>query len=47
MLKNAVELLCSLFLSALAVLIGSCIVGSVVMAIRAVNRGSTIVGTKR
>jgi hypothetical protein len=46
MLKNTVELLCGLFLSALALLIGSCIIGSVVAALRAVSRGSTVVSTR-
>ena len=46
MLKNTIELLCGLFLSAPALLIGSCIVGSVLAAIRALNRGSAIVGTR-
>jgi len=47
MLKSTVELLGGLFLSALALLIGSCIVGSIVAALRAVGRGSHTVGTRR
>jgi hypothetical protein len=42
MLKNMVELLCSLFLSALTLLISSSIVGSIVAALRAVGRGSIL-----
>ena len=40
MLGSIVELLAGLFLVALTLLIGSCIMGSVVSALRAVNRGS-------
>jgi hypothetical protein len=40
MLEGTVELLGGLFLSALTLLIGSCIVGSIVAALRAVSRGS-------
>jgi hypothetical protein len=42
MLEGIVELLACLFLSALTLLIGSCIVGSMVAALRAVNRGSPV-----
>jgi len=38
MLESVVELLGGLFLSALTLLIGSCIVGSIVAALRAVSR---------
>jgi hypothetical protein len=47
MLESAVEVLGGLFLSALTLLIGSCIVGSIVAALRAVSRGSGTVGTRR
>jgi hypothetical protein len=40
MLGNVVELLGSLLLSALTLLIGSCIVGSIVAALRDVSGGS-------
>jgi len=40
MLESIVELLGGLLLSALPLLIGSCIVGSIVAAIRAVSRGN-------
>jgi hypothetical protein len=40
MLDSALELLGSLFLTVLTLLIGSCIVGSMVAALRAVSRGS-------
>jgi hypothetical protein len=42
MMEGIVGLLACLFLSALILLIGSCIVGSIVAALRAVNRGSTL-----
>ncbi len=47
MLESTVELLGGLLLSALTLLIGSCIVGSIVVAIRAVSYGSATVSTKR
>jgi hypothetical protein len=47
MLENTVELLAGLFLSALTLLIGFCIVGSIVAALRAVSRGSASVSAKR
>jgi hypothetical protein len=40
MWESIVELLGGLLLSALPILIGSCIVGSIVAALRAVNCGS-------
>jgi hypothetical protein len=39
MLKSIIELLGGLFLSALPLLIGSCMVGSIVAALRAVSGG--------
>jgi hypothetical protein len=50
MLEGIVELLVCLFLSALTLLIGSCIVGSIVAALRSVNRGNPVntgIGTER
>jgi hypothetical protein len=47
MLESVVELLGGLFLSALTLLIGSCIVGSIVAALRAVSRESATVNTRR
>ena len=47
MLESAVELPGDLLLSALALLIGSCVVGSIVAALRAVSRGSATVNTRR
>jgi hypothetical protein len=47
MLGSTVELLSGLFLSALTLLIGSCIVGSIIAALRAVSRGSAAVSTRR
>ena len=46
MLESIVELLSCLFLGSLALLTGSCIVGSIVAALQAVNRGSAVT-TKR
>jgi hypothetical protein len=40
MVESVVELLFGLFLSALILLAGSCILGSIVAALRAVNRES-------
>jgi hypothetical protein len=40
MLESIVELLGGLLLSLLPLLIGSCIMGSIVAALRAVSRGS-------
>jgi hypothetical protein len=45
MLESLVELLVGLFLIALTLLIGSCIVGSITAALRAVNHGSARVNT--
>jgi len=47
MLESTVELLGGLFLSALTFVIGSCMVGSIVAALRSVSRGSTAVTTRR
>jgi hypothetical protein len=44
---SAVELLGDVLLSALTLLIGSCIVGSIVAALRAVGRGSVIANMRR
>ena len=46
MLAGVVGLLVSLFLIALTLLIGSCIAGSVVVALRAVSQGSAKVNTR-
>ena len=43
MLENIVDLVVYIFLSALALLVGSCIVGSIVAALLAVSRGSVTV----
>ncbi len=40
MLTSTVELLCGLLLSAVTLIIGSCTVGSIVAALRAVSRAS-------
>jgi hypothetical protein len=47
MLEGTVELLGGLSLSALILLIGVCIVGSIVAALRAVSRGSGTVSARR
>jgi hypothetical protein len=47
MLGSAVELLGGLCLSAVILLIGFCIVGSMVAALRAVSRASATVSRKR
>ena len=47
MLESTVDLLGGLCLSALTLLIGSCIVGSIVAALRAVSRGSGTVSARR
>ncbi len=44
---SAVELLGDVLLSALTLLIGFCIVGSVVAALRAVSRGSATANIRR
>jgi hypothetical protein len=45
MLESIVELLFGLFLGALTLLVGSCIVGSIVAALRAVSHEITAVNT--
>jgi len=45
MLETIVELLFGLFLGALTLFVGSCIVGSIVAAVRAVSREITTVNT--
>jgi hypothetical protein len=47
MLESAMELLGDLLLSALTLLIGFCIVGSIVAALRPVIRGSVTVITRK
>jgi len=47
MLTSTVELVGGLFLSVLTLLICSCVVGSIVAALRAVSRGSVTVSTRR
>jgi hypothetical protein len=47
MLESIVELLGALSFSALTALVGTCIVGSTVAALRAVSRGSATVNTKK
>jgi hypothetical protein len=47
MVESTIELLGGLCLSALILLIGVCIVGSIVVALRAVSRGSGTVSAKR
>ena len=47
MMESTVELLGGLCLSALTLLIGFCIVGSIVAALRAVSRGSGTVSARR
>ena len=44
---STIELLGDLLLSALTLLIGSCVVGSIVAALRSVSRGSATVSTRR
>jgi hypothetical protein len=46
MLTSTIELLCGLSLSAVTLIIGVCIVGSIVAALRAVSRAS-LRGQKR
>jgi hypothetical protein len=43
MFESTFELLCGLLLISLTFLIGACVVGSIVAALRAVSSGSTIV----
>jgi hypothetical protein len=47
MLESTVELLCGLSVIALLLVIGFCIVGSTVAALRAVSRGSATVSRRR
>jgi hypothetical protein len=47
MLESIVELLGALSFSALTALIGVCIVGSIVAALRAVSRGHATMSTKK
>jgi hypothetical protein len=47
MMESIVELLGSLFLSAVTLLIGSCIVGPIIAALRAVSTRSASVKTNR
>jgi hypothetical protein len=47
MVENIVDLASSIFLSALALLVGSCSVGSIVVALRAVSCGSVTVSAKK
>ena len=47
MLASFVELLVDLFLSTLTLLVGLCIIGSIVAALRAVTGGSATVNTRR
>jgi cbb3-type cytochrome oxidase subunit 3 len=47
MLESTIELLSGLGLSALTLLISFCIVGSVVVALRAVNRGKATLSARK
>jgi hypothetical protein len=47
MLESIVELLGGLLLSTLTLLVGFCIIGSIVVALRAVSGGSATVNTRR
>jgi hypothetical protein len=47
MLENIVDFVGCIFLSALTLLIGSCTLGSIVVALRAVGHGSITVNTRR
>jgi hypothetical protein len=47
MLESTIVLLGDLLLSALTLLIGSCVVGSIVAALRAVSRGSATASSRR
>jgi hypothetical protein len=47
MLESIVELLGALSFCALTALIGTCILGSIVAALRAVSRGSATMSTKK
>lgn len=46
MLESTVNLLGDVFLAALTLLIGSCVVGSIIVALRAIHHGSAIVTRK-
>jgi hypothetical protein len=47
MVESIVDLVGCIFLSALALLVGSCIVGSIVAALRAVSRGNITVNARK
>jgi hypothetical protein len=47
MLESIIGLLGALSFSALTALIGTCIVGSIVAALRAVSRGGATISTKK
>ena len=47
MVENIVDLAGSIFVSALALLVGSCSVGSIVVALRAVSCGSVRVNARK
>ena len=47
MLESTIVLLGDLLLSAVTLLIGSCVVGSIVAAVRAVSRGSATATARR
>jgi len=47
MLESTIVLLGDLLLSALTLLMGSCVVGSIVAAVRAVSHGSTTASARR
>ena len=47
MLENIVDFVGCIFLSALTLLIGSCTLGSIVAALRAVGHGSIMANTRR
>ena len=47
MLESTIVLLDDLLLSALTLLIGICVVGSIVAAVRAVSRGSATANMRR
>ena len=47
MVENIVDLVGCILLSALALLVGSCIVGSIVAALRAVSRGGVTVNARK
>jgi hypothetical protein len=47
MLESAVELMCDLLLIALILLVGSCVVGSIIAALRAVSHGTAPASIRR